>query len=126
VRETIAARIIDTSIPGHVTFFYCGADLDLVGCPHCRKDIGGPLWKDLMDQSSEQGAGFTLTERMLPCCGKPVRPDQLVFDPPCAFGSFAIEVTDPLRTLSDGEWNSRMRELEARLQCLLQRVDAHY
>jgi hypothetical protein len=83
LRKSISARIIDANTPGHVIFFDCGEGIDLVGCPHCRKDFGGPLWKDWMDQSCEQGAGFTLTERMLPCCGKCARLDQLVFDAPC-------------------------------------------
>jgi hypothetical protein len=124
-QQHVDAREIAACTPGHIIFFDCGAGLDLVGCPHCRKDIG-PLWKDWMDQSCELATGFTLTERMLPCCGKPVRLDQLVFDGFCAFGSFAIEITDTMTNLSEEEFAALQHKLEARLDCKVLRVDAHY
>jgi hypothetical protein len=126
LRKTIGARIIDACVPRHVIFFDCGAGLDLVGCPHCQQDIGGPLWKEWMDQSCELETGFKLTERMLPCCAKLVRLDRLVFDPLCAFGSFAIQIADTMTTLSEDEWATLQQELQTHLACPLRRVDAHY
>jgi hypothetical protein len=126
LRQTIDAREISACTPGHIIFFDCGEGLDLVGCPHCRKDIGGPLWKDWMDESCTLETGFTLTGRVLPCCGKSARLDQLVFDGLCVFGSFAIEITDTMTNLSDDEFAMLGAELQARLQCRLVGVDAHY
>jgi hypothetical protein len=84
------------------------------------------MWKDWMDQSCELTTGFTLTKRTLSCCGKPVRLDQLVFDGLCAFGSFAIEITDTMTNLSDDAFATLHQGLQARLECKLLRADAHY
>jgi hypothetical protein len=79
-----------------------------------------------MDASWTESSGFTLTERQLPCCGKTACLDALYFDPKCAFSSFEIAITDTMTTLPDGELDALMRQLEIRLGCPLQRIDAHY
>jgi hypothetical protein len=122
----VPAYKINAEAPGHITFIDCGGGLDIVACPKCRTDVGGAFWKDWMDASWTEAGGFTLTERQLPCCGKIARLDALYFDPRCAFGSFEIAITDTMTTLSDEELDALMRQIEMRLGCPLQRVDAHY
>jgi hypothetical protein len=126
LQSNVDAYQIEAVQLGHITFFDCGGGLDLVACPHCRRDIGGPLWKDWMDESCTLETGFTLTERLLPCCRTSVRLDQLYFDPLCAFGSFAIEITDTMKTWLDDEFAALQVELAKRLSCALQRIDAQY
>jgi hypothetical protein len=79
-----------------------------------------------MDRAWSAEGGFTLTTRVLGCCGTATRLDALGSDPLCAFGSFAIEITDTTTTLSESAFDSILRELETSLACRLQRVDAHY
>ncbi len=122
----IEAYKIVAVTPGHLIFFDCGGGLDTVCCPICGADIGDPLWKDWMDTSYSQTNGFTLSTRTLACCGSSVQLDQLVFDAPCAFGSFAIEITDTMATLTDEERADLLRETEMRLGCPLIWIDAHY
>jgi hypothetical protein len=47
-------------------------------------------------------------------------------DPVCAFGSFALVITDPTTTWSDDDFDTTLRKLETLLGCPLQRIDAHY
>jgi hypothetical protein len=125
LRSHIDAYQIETVIPEHIIFFDCGGIFDDVLCPQCRKDIG-PLWKQWMDESYTQDAGFALSSRALDCCGADVRLDQLIFDAHCAFGSFGIDMTDTMTTLSDAEVTALMEQAEVLLSCKVQHVDAHY
>jgi hypothetical protein len=79
-----------------------------------------------MDENYTKDAGFALTSRTLACCSADVRLDQLIFDAHCAFGSFGIDMTDTMTTLSDGEVAALMKQVEVLLSCKLQHVDAHY
>jgi hypothetical protein len=79
-----------------------------------------------MDDSYAPETRFALTERTLSCCAKAARLDQLIFDPICAFGSFAIEMTDTVTAWTDEKLATLLAELEARLQHSVVRVDAHY
>lgn len=122
----IAAYKVEAVTPGHITFFDCGGGLDRIFCPHCKTELDTELWKDWMDASWSKAAGFTLTARKLACCGQTVRLDALGSDPLCAFGSFALVITDTMKSLSDAEFLAIQAELETRLGCALQQVDAHY
>jgi hypothetical protein len=79
-----------------------------------------------MDTAWSPEAGFTLTSRVLDCCNATVSLESLGSDPACAFGSFALVVTDTKNTYSDDELDAMMKELQAMLKCRLHRVDAHY
>jgi hypothetical protein len=122
----IKAYRIEAVTPGHVTFFDCGGGLDTVLCPNCHTDVGDPLWKDWMDDSYIDGAGFTLTKRTLACCGSEIGLDALKFDAHCAFGSFGIDITDTMTTLGESELKAQMDHVATILACPLQRVDARY
>jgi hypothetical protein len=74
--------------------------LDTLLCPNCHTDVGDPFWKDWMDDSYGDGAGFTLTKQTLACCGAEIGLDALKFDAHCAFGSFGIDIID---TMTDSE-----------------------
>jgi hypothetical protein len=126
LRAHVDAYKIDAISPGHIIFFDCGEGLDKVLCPVCGTDVGDPFWKDWMDSSYDEDAGFMLTLRALACCKTDVRLDQLVYDAPCTLGSFAIEITDTMKTWPDVEIEELMREIAQRLDCPLIRIDAHY
>jgi hypothetical protein len=126
LQTTVDAHKIEVEAAGHVTFFDCGDGLDQIFCPHCKTEIGAEAWKDWMDAAWKVATGFDLTTRVLDCCGKPSSLDALGSDPLCAFGSFALVITDPMTTWSDDDFDTTLRKLEALLGCPLQRVDAHY
>jgi hypothetical protein len=126
LQTTVQAHKIEVEAPGHVTFFDCGGGLDTIFCPHCKTELGAEAWKDWMDTAWKGATGFDLTTRVLDCCGKPTSLDALGSDPLCAFGSFALVITDTTTTWSDDECDATRRKLERLLGCPLQRVDAHY
>jgi hypothetical protein len=126
LRAAVDAYKIEAEAPGHIMFFDCGGGLDKIFCPCCKTEVDAELWKDWMDAAWTEDSGFTLTSRVLPCCGSSTSLEALGSEPLCAFGSFALVITDTMTTLSDEEWASLSKELESRLQCSLVRVDAHY
>jgi hypothetical protein len=126
LQTTVDAYKIEVEVPGHVTFFDCGGGLDKIFCPHCKTELGAEAWKDWMDAAWNGATGFGLTTRALDCCGKPTGIDALGSDPLCAFGSFALVVTDTRTTWSDGHLDVVLRRLETLLGCPLHLVDAHY
>jgi hypothetical protein len=126
LQTTVDAYKIEVEVPGHVTFFDCGGGFDKIFCPHCKTELGAEAWKDWMDAAWNGATGFVLTTRALDCCGKPTGIDALGSDPLCAFGSFALVVTDTRTTWSDGHLDVVLRRLETLLGCPLHLVDAHY
>jgi hypothetical protein len=126
LKANVDAYKIEVEAPGHVTFFDCGGGLDKIFCPHCKMELGAEAWKDWMDSAWTETKGFNLTTRLLDCCGKSASLENLGFDPVCAFGSFALVITDPTTTWSDDDFDTTLRKLETLLGCPLQRVDAHY
>jgi hypothetical protein len=125
LRSEVDAYKIEAVTPGHVIFFDCGGGLDDVLCPKCRTDIG-PLWKEWMDESYTEDGGFALDSRTLKCCGANFRLDQLIFNAPCAFGSFGIDIADTTTTLSNGEVAALIQGLEQRLSCPFRWMHASY
>jgi hypothetical protein len=126
LRTEIAADKIEAEAPGHITFFDCGGGLDKIFCPSCQTEVDAELWKDWMDAAWTEGAGFTLTSRVLACCSTAISLEALGSAPLCVFGSFALVITDPMTTPSDAELRVMLHKLEAMLGCPLHRVDAHY
>jgi hypothetical protein len=126
LKTNIDAYKIEVEAPGYVTFFDCGGGLDKIFCPHCKTELGAEAWKDWMDSAWTETNGFTLTSRALNCCGKPTNLDALGFDPLCAFGSFALVVTDTMMALADEDLETIRFTLQNMLGCRLQRVDAQY
>jgi hypothetical protein len=126
LQTAVDAHKIEVEAPGHVTFFDCGVGLDKIFCPHCKTELGAAAWQDWMDAAWRGATGFELTTRVLDCCGRPTSLDALGSDPLCAFGSFALTITDPMTTWSDDDLNTMLSRLENLLSCPLHRVDAHY
>jgi hypothetical protein len=126
LRSLIAAYKIEVEATGHVTFSDCGGGLDKILCPHCKTEVDAAAWKDWMDSAWTGGTEFNLTSRVLACCNTSTSLENLGSDPVCAFGSFAVVITDPVTTWSDGDLDAVLRRLETVLGCPLQRVDAHY
>ncbi len=126
LKTMVDAYLIEATEPDHITFFDCGAGLETVSCPTCGVDIGDLLWKDWMDASYAEATGFTMSQKTLACCETTVALNQLIFDAPCAFGRFAIEITDTLTSLTDDEVAQLMNEAGSKLGSALMRIDAHY
>jgi hypothetical protein len=126
LRSKVQAYKIEVEAPGHVTFFDCGGGLDKIFCTDCKAEVDAEVWKDWMDSAWKGTIGFELTTRVLDCCGKPASLDALGADPLCAFGSFALVVTDTRTTWSENDRDVALRKLESLLGCPLHRVDAHY
>jgi hypothetical protein len=126
LQSTVNAYKIEIEAPGHVTFFDSGGGLAKIFCPHCKTELGAEAWKDWMDAAWKGATGFELATRVLNCCGRPTSLEALGSNPLCAFGSFALIITDPLTTWSDEDPNTMLRELETVLSCPLHRVDAQY
>jgi hypothetical protein len=98
VRLARAAWPAADSVSAHretaVQFFDCGGNFEAAYCPHCGREFPISLWQDLM--SADYGEdGFILTAHEMPCCGTSATLNDLRYDWPQAFGTFALEVMNP-------------------------------
>lgn len=75
-------------------FVDCGDDLEGVSCPLCKAEIDSDDWSMLMDASYDD-EGFSSLSITTPCCHKPSSLNDLIYDAPCAFSCFEVDVADP-------------------------------
>lgn len=85
---------ITAQVSDHVRFFDCGANLEIINCPECGREISIDWWQERMDEDSD-GIGFELLSYPAPCCGKGISLDKLKYDWPQGFARFGIEGMNP-------------------------------
>ncbi|GAA1932662.1 hypothetical protein [Kitasatospora viridis] len=71
----------------------CGENLERIGCPLCRAEIGTDWWADMLEAHVEDG--FATLAVRLPCCGADSSLDALDYAWPCGFARFEIAVWNP-------------------------------
>ena len=93
----LEAGEIDIELCDNIQFFSCGPEYDVrVFCSACRAEIPFDWWSNRMnDDYDGKKGGFVLSTYSTPCCGTRYTLNDLTYDPPQCFGSFAIEITDP-------------------------------
>jgi hypothetical protein len=111
----------DVSWHDTVGFVDCGQNLERIDCPRCAASIDGGWWSDSVGERYE--AGFANLVVALPCCGAEASLNDLSYEWPCGFASFAIDVWNPARPwLSDEDLTAiadvlghRVRQIRAHI-----------
>jgi hypothetical protein len=75
-----------------VAFFDAGANAESISCPSCHADLDG-WWDQAMGVAYE--TGFRELSVETPCCRARTSLNDLAYVWPAAFGSFALEVSNP-------------------------------
>ena len=125
-----AEKLLRGALPGaddvvsqvteHVRFVDCGDNFESVTCPGCGIEIG-EWWSVVMEVAHEQH--FRDLQATLPCCGRRVSLNDLVYSWPSGFARYTLEAMNPgLGSLPD-----RVRtRLESVLGCRVRVIWAHY
>jgi hypothetical protein len=87
-----AAGHVCTRSENGVVFYDAGANTESISCPACGSDLGD-WWGDAMDEAF--AFGFTDLTIVTPCCAAQTSLNDLIYVWPAAFGSFALEATNP-------------------------------
>ena len=89
----------------------CGGNLERITCPHCAAEIGTRWWAGLLEERAE--SGFDDLTASLPCCDCPALLTDLVYEWPCGFARFEIEIWNPSRDwFTDAELTAISEALE--------------
>jgi hypothetical protein len=126
LREAMPAYKVEDIDHGKITFFDCGGNMGSTYCPGCNAELSAPDWSDWMTQDYDEEKGFHFSTRVMHCCKMPARLDGIVFENPCMFGRFAIQVTDTMKTYSETEITDVKNRLADTLGCPMRYLEAHY
>lgn len=74
-------------------FVDSGDLLERVTCPECGKELDSEDWSILMDALFTD-YGFESLDIDLPCCGTYSSLDKLIYDAPCGFSCFEVDVIE--------------------------------
>ena len=85
---------------GTPQFFDCGANLDSIRCPVCRKDFAR-AWGGWMEAA--RATGFRDRRAATRCCGSEIRLEDVLYNLPCAFGRYALVLQNPRRPPSEAD-----------------------
>lgn len=98
--------------PGAIRFFDCGENFERVCCAACGEELDMDAWSDWMGADYGSGPGFTLGARRMACCGVDATLNDLDYDWPQGFASYAVSARNYDRQpLSDAEVASLARAL---------------
>jgi hypothetical protein len=121
--KSIAPRAdeISTWSKEGLEFIDCGANLGRITCPSCGEVLDVALWKDWMNTDISD-TGFTLTRRLMLCCGAEETLHDLAYEWPQGFARSGVRAVNPnFGKLSD-EHRSRFESI---LGCRVRVVYQH-
>ena len=91
--DDYSAHLYDT-----LSFIDCGANLERITCPNCGKEVSFDWWGHAMDYAYRSKMD-DLAIRM-PCCGDDSFLNNLIYDAPCGFAFFEIDILNPVCPIS--------------------------
>lgn len=116
-RDEITVQVFD-----HVEFIGCGANLSSVTCPRCQRELDMEWWTQRMDEY-EEGRGFVFRPFVAPCCGAALTLQDLVYDWPCGFGRFVMDVMNPnIGLLTEAQVDELARIFECPIRVVYQHI----
>lgn len=86
----------------------CGQNLERIRCPGCGAELSGQWWGQEVTLRYEEG--FATLSTTPPCCGAETSLNDLVYDWPCGFARFEIDVLYPDRGWLSEEEVGRIAE----------------
>ena len=93
IRQSIRADGIELRMQETPMFIDSRENMTSISCPCCRQLLDFGWWGDAMDKAYE--TDFMDLSVQLPCCGAKSTLQDLIYDFPCAFASFELEVRNP-------------------------------
>jgi hypothetical protein len=87
-----AAERVEARAETNVVFYDAGFNTESISCPSCGADLDA-WWGDAMSEAGETGFGDLAV--VTPCCASRTSLNDLDYVWPAAFGSFALEVSNP-------------------------------
>lgn len=94
LKEKITADTIEIMMSKKPVFIDCGANLQSISCPLCKKLLGFDWWGEAMDKAHKNNFADLAIE--LPCCGKGSTLNDLLYNFPCGFASVEFDIVNPL------------------------------
>jgi len=114
------ADAVEVEVFDAIRLFDSGNNFERMSCPSCGEDVPIKWWQDRLEKDYSQG--FRLAKYSLPCCRAMHSLNELDYEPPQAFGKFALMAMNP----NIGELKSKHKEeLERILGVKLQVVYQH-
>ena len=120
IKSDLKHNEISFSYGHHPEFVDCGSNLHAIYCPTCREALDFGWWGQAMDKASE--SQFENLAIQLPCCGGVSTLNDLVYDMPCGFASFQIQIANP----SVEPTHEDLRRVEKLLEHSILMINAHY
>jgi hypothetical protein len=111
---------IEVELSDHPRLIHCGANLQKINCPSCRRELDIEWWDDWISQESK--LGFPLKPTALPCCGAVHSLADLLYDWPQGFARFSLEAMNPnIRDLP----KAVEQEFETVMRCSVRKIWLH-
>lgn len=108
--------------PDEVALYHGYENFESIHCPFCATALDiQPWWTDQLDAAYDKDTGFSSLDTTTPCCGKPVSLNDLTYDWPLGFASWAVSVMNTPSDLSEAE----VADIEDALGHAIRVVHAH-
>jgi hypothetical protein len=111
---------IEVGLSEHPRLIDCGANLQKINCPGCRRELEMDWWGDWMALEAE--LDFPLKPAAMPCCGSMHNLADLLYDWPQGFARFSLEAMNP--NIQDLP-KAVEREFEAIMGCNIRKIRQH-
>ena len=120
LNRCIRADSVTVSVYETPVFVDCGSNLEKIICPICGAEVPMDWWGEAMDTAS--ATEFTDLRAELPCCGAQASLNDLMYDFPCGFARWVLEIAEP----ADEIPAAILSELASVLGEELRTVKVHY
>lgn len=101
-------------------FVDCGTNLERIICPSCGERLSFEWWGNRMDIAYQND--FKDLSIKLPCCEKESSLNKLIFDSPCGFSRWVIEIYNPGSLIT----KEIKDEIEKKLRENIKEIRCHY
>lgn len=123
LRTELNAEAVEVHITDEVEFIDCGSNLETIQCPVCGANLDFEWWGNEMDLAYKE-SHFKDLMTVAPCCQNQISLGDLIYEWPCAFACFSVEIRNPI---SDSERiESAVCQVEQNLGIPLKKITAHW
>ena len=90
VKEAVPHATVEAEVTEEPLFINAGQLFEGIRCPACDDELSTDWWHDAMDVAWPDR--LLTAEFQPPCCGAPVKLNDLAFDPPQGYAKFSVGV----------------------------------
>lgn len=99
LREKVDCDFIQFQNYETPSFIDCGSNLKNIICPICGKVINFEWWGEEMNHAAQ--SDFVSLMVQTPCCKRRVSLNDLIYDFPCGFACWEIDIYNPQEMIAD-------------------------